>query len=74
MGKIISRTGFAVALISLFISFNGIASFVAVIISIIGLIKTTSQDKKSSRYAFAGIAVGLVGMVYSFILMVFMHK
>jgi len=72
LGKFACILGFSVSIISLFISFFGVVALIAVIISCMGYVKAADDDKKSRRFAAVGVLIGLLGMIYSFVLMVFM--
>ena len=58
--------GFVIALISLLLNFYGIVGIAAVIVSVIGLIKTSDFRKPNKNLAIAGIIIGGISVLYGF--------
>jgi len=72
LGRFLCLFGLVVSMFSLFISLLGVIPLIAVIISCMGYVKAGSHDKKSRLLAAIGVAIGLFGMVFAFVQMVFM--
>lgn len=65
-----SRIGFWLSAISLFISLKGIISFIAIILSFIGLTKTKEEDSKGKAIAFTGIGMGFLSLIYAYYMLI----
>jgi len=67
--RTLSNSGFWLSIIALFISFHGIVSLVALILSFIDLSKS-KDSSKAGKMALLGIFISLVGLVYSSLRMI----
>jgi len=61
--SVLSFIGFWLAIVSLFISFDGVVSLFALIISFIGLYKNNGDDAKGKKLALWGMGIGLGGLI-----------
>lgn len=64
--NIFAVIGFAVAIISLFLNFFGLVGIAALIVSIIGYKKIEETAENGKRFAFAGMIIGAISVLYGF--------
>ena len=56
--------GFAISVFSLFLVITPLLPLVGVILSFLGLSKTSVEDKRGKLFGFLGIGCGLITLVY----------